>query len=289
MALISLLLALLIERVVHINARLQLDHVLQQYLYPAVPALINKGLAATLLLLTVPTVFMYGLLDIIGGLFYGVFTMLAWLVMLLMSFGGSDYRRDYRSYLKALSRNDLQAKGMYADCLNVNSAHFCPSVLTAAVAKQLVWMNYRFYFAVIFYFVLLGPVGLMFYVAARSYHKFIIQYPQASTPATACCHPNAAIHRIMRVIDWIPTRLTMLGYALVAEEQTALPKALRSWLDVSTSECELLGQVVYVGSQANVATDKCYDYTCYLVQLAKRNIVLFMTIISMFTLGGVIV
>jgi AmpE protein len=289
MALISLLLALLIERVVHLSAKLQLDSVLQRYLFPLLPSFINAGLFGTLVIITLPAILMYSLLDALAGLYYGIFTTLTWLVLLLMSFGGSDYRRDYRSYLKALSRNDLQAKGMYADCLNVNSAHFCPSALTAAVAKQLVWMNYRFYFAVIFYFVLLGPVGLMFYVAARSYHKFIIQYPQASTPATACCHPNAAIHRIMRVIDWIPTRLTMLGYALVAEEQTALPKALRSWLDVSTSECELLGQVVYVGSQANVATDKCYDYTCYLVQLAKRNIVLFMTIISMFTLGGVIV
>jgi AmpE protein len=287
MALISLLLALLIERIIHLNARFQLDDVLQRYLYPLLPSFVTKGVVATLLVLAIPTVLLYSLLDALNGLYYGLFTMLTWLLLLLMSFGGTDHRRDYRKYLKALSRNDLKAKGLYASCLDVNSAHFCPSLLTQAVGKQLVWINYRFYFAVIFYFVLLGPVGLMFYVAARSYHQYITQLHTQDTLQNQ--HLNhCGIHRIMRVIDWLPARITMLGYALVAEEQAALPKSLQSWRNFSTPEFELLGQVVYVASQTNVATDKCYDYTCYLVQLAKRNIILFMTVISLLTINGTI-
>ncbi|CAM2777751.1 regulatory signaling modulator protein AmpE [Moritella viscosa] len=281
MALISLLLALFIERVVHLSAKLQLDNVLQRYLYPLLPSFINQGLFGTLAIIALPTAVMYSLLDAISGLYYGAFTVLAWLMLLLMSFGGSDYRRDYRQYLKALSRNDLEAKGTYAGCLDVNCERFCATLLTEAVAQQLVWINYRFYFAVIFYFVVLGPVGLTMYVVARSYHKYIIQH-----------HNNqlnrSGIHRVMRVVDWLPARLTMFGYAVVAEEQAALPQSLRSWRDLSTPEFDLLGKVVCLASKANVTTDKCYDYTCYLVQLAKRNIIFFVTIISLLTINGTI-
>ena len=282
MALISLLLALFIERVVHLSAKLQLDHVLQRYLYPLLPSFINSGILGTLVIIALPTILMYSLLDALAGLYYGVFTVMAWLLLLLMSFGGSDYRRDYRQYLKALSRNDLKAKGIYASCLDVHSERFCSTLLTQAVAQQLVWINYRFYFAVIFYFVLAGPVGLTIYVVARSYHKYIIEHHGKQLQ-------RSGIHHIMRIVDWLPARLTMLGYALVAEEQAALPQSLRSWRDVSTPESELLSQVVYLASKANVATDKCYDYTCYLVQLAKRNIIFFVTIISLLTINGTII
>lgn len=282
MALIALLLALLIERVVHLSAKLQLDNVLQRYLFPLLPSFINAGLFGTLVIIALPAILMYSLLDALAGLYYGIFTVMTWLILLLMSFGGSDYRRDYRQYLKALSRNDLAAKGMYAGCLDVNSERFCATLLTTAVAQQLVWINYRFYFAVIFYFVVAGPIGLTLYVVARSYHKYMMQ--QHSKQLN-----RSGIHRIMRVVDWLPARLTMLGYALVAEEQAALPQSLRSWRDVSTPEFDLLGKVVYLASKANVETDKCYDYTCYLVQLAKRNIIFFVTVISLLTINGTII
>ena len=282
MVLISLLLALLIERVLHLSAKLQLDNVLQRYLYPLLPSFVNLGLFGSLVIIALPTAVMYSLLDAISGLYYGFFTLIAWLMLLLMSFGGSDYRRDYRQYLKALSRNDLEAKGMYAGCLDVNSDRFCSTVLTTAVAQQLVWINYRFYFAVIFYFVVAGPIGLTIYVVARSYHKYVIQFHNKQLN-------RSGIHRIMRVIDWLPARLTMFGFALVAEEQAALPQSLRSWRDVSTPEFDLLSKVVYLASKANVETDKCYDYTCYLVQLAKRNIILSMTVISLLTINGTII
>ncbi|PKH05077.1 regulatory signaling modulator protein AmpE [Moritella sp. Urea-trap-13] len=281
MALISLLLALLIERVVRLSGKLQLDNVLQRYLYPLLPSFINGGVFGTLMIIALPTALMYSLLTSIAGLYYGVLTVVAWLLLLLMSFGGSDYRRDYRQYLKALSRNDLEAKGIYAECLDVNSERFCATLLTQAVAQQLVWLNYRFYFAVIFYFVVAGPIGLTLYVVARSYHKYVMQHHSQLLN-------RSGIHRIMRIIDWLPARLTMVGYALVAEEQAALPQSLRSWRDVSTSEFDLLGKVVYLASKANVETDKCYDYTCYLVQLAKRNIIFFVTVISLLTINGTI-
>lgn len=282
MALISLLLALLLERVIHLNARLQLDDILQRYLYPYLPFFHNKGVVATLTVLLIPCVLVYAGLDLLNGLYYALPAVLAGLALLLISFGGSQYRKDYRKYLKALCRNDLKAKGMYATCLDVNSEHYCEDTLTQAVAKQLVWINYRFYFAVIFYFVLLGPVGLTFYVAARSYHRYITQQ-QAATVR------RSGIHILMRIIDWVPARLTMLGYALVAEEQTALPESLRAWRDLKTPEFECLGRVVFLASRKNVETAKCYDYTCYLVQLAKRNIILFITIISLLTIHGSVV
>lgn len=282
MALISLLLALLIERIVHLSAKLQLDNVLQRYLFPLLPSFINQGLLGTLVIIALPSALMYSLLDALSGLYYGFFTVLVWLVLLLMSFGGSDYRRDYRQYLKALSRNDLEAKGMYASCLDVQSERYCETLLTQAVAQQLVWINYRFYFAVIFYFAIAGPVGLAMYVTARSYHKFIIQ--QHSKQLN-----RSGIHKVMRIVDWLPARLTMFGYALVAEKQAGLPQSLRSWRDLSTPEFDLLAKVVYLASKANVETDKCYDYTCYLVQLAKRNIILFVTVLSLLTINGTII
>lgn len=74
MALISLLLALLIERVVHLSAKLQLDNVLQRYLFPLLPSFINGGLLGTLVIIALPAILMYSLLDALAGLYYGIFT-----------------------------------------------------------------------------------------------------------------------------------------------------------------------------------------------------------------------
>ena len=228
-----------------------------------------------------PTIAVYGLMEWIAGWYYGLPTMLLWLTLLLMSFGGSAHRHNYRKYLKALSRNDLVAKQKYANCLEVNSADCCPTKLTEQVAQQLVWINYRFYFAVIFYFVIAGPIGLTFYVAARSYYQFHNQQKGQQRVDTA-------IYYVIRILDWLPTRLTIVGFALVAETRCALPVSLKAWLDIKTPEFELLGKIMQQTSEGDVPSE-CYNHTCYQVQLAKRNIVLFMTVISLFTINGTLI
>lgn len=286
MALISLLIALLVERIIHLKASLQLDELLQAYLYPALPSFQRGGFFTTLSVLLIPTIAIFGLIEWIAGWYYGLPTMLLWLVLLLMSFGGSAHRHNYRKYLKALSRHDLVAKQKYADCLEVNSADCCPTKLTEQVAQQLVWINYRFYFAVIFYFVISGPIGLTFYVAARSYYQFSNQQQQLKTQQEQRTY--TAIYYVMRILDWVPSRLTIVGFALVAETRSALPTSLKAWLNIKTPEFELLGQIMYQVSQGD-APSECYNHTCYQVQLAKRNIVLFMTVISLFTINGTLI
>lgn len=282
MALISLLIALLVERVIHLRANLQLDAILQRYLYPLFPSFYQCNFFATLIVLTIPALLVHYLIESLSGLYFGIPIMVTWLLLLLMSLGGSAYRYHYRKYLKALSRHDLCAKEKYADCLEVNSADCCPSKLTEEVTKQLVWINYRFYFAVIFYFVIFGPVGLTFYVSARSYHRFVNQGHHDQIKSTV-------IYYVMRIMDWLPSRLTMLGFALVAGERKALPASLKTWYEFKISEFELMGHIVNQASETDAKTGECYNHTCHQVQLAKRNIVLFITVISLFTINGTLI
>lgn len=282
MALVSLLLALLIERILHLSPRFQLDELLQYYLYPRLPSFTGKGYIGTFTVLAMPTIVIYGLIDSGAGVFYGLLTMLAWLIVLLMSFGGTGHRQNYRKYLTALSEKDIPTKDKLAYSFDVDSDKCCPSKLTQEVANQLVWINYRFYFAVIFYFVLLGPIGTIFYVAARSFYQYINTNNQSDIT-------DFAITRMMYLMDWIPSRLTMLGFALVSDGNSALPQSLRAWLDFKTPASELLANVTNIATAKHQDMLECYGHTCYQVQLAKRNIILYMTVISLLTINGTLI
>lgn len=82
-------------------------------------------------------------------------------------------------------------------------------------------------FAVLFWFVILGPMGALLYRAAWC----LARSPASSTPVVADPF-DQAVTRLYGILSWVPARLTALGYALAG----GFEEAVCQWKDVPHAE-----------------------------------------------------
>ncbi len=75
-------------------------------------------------------------------------------------------------------------------------------------SKQIFEHSYQCIFARLFWFCLLGPVGLALYFFADSLRNFL-------QSKDVECNETSAVTIVLSVLDWIPVRLLGLTYALV--------------------------------------------------------------------------
>ena len=104
-----------------------------------------------------------------------------------------------------------------------------------ALQNALIWINFRFYLAPLFWFVVGGPygpvllVGYAFLRAAELAGKTPFPLERAS-----------GIDRILHVLDWIPVRLAGVAYALLGHGERALPAWFAALSDVHRPQYQVL-------------------------------------------------
>jgi AmpE protein len=230
MTLISILLALLIERLgvrsrpwqaaTYLSAMVPWQQRLPAWLW-----LISPALLVALLM----TVVDFWLLELLLGT-----------VLLLVCLGCWHYRQLYKQYLNASSRQDFVAADLVAQQMQHDMA--MPNGLS--MGQQLVWINFRYYAAVLFWFALGGAIGAVLYATLR----FATEAPSNANVAgetnlaagenldagakVAAADGGAATAErgnqqpshvalvqlaqgAIRVLDWLPLRLFGFGFALV--------------------------------------------------------------------------
>ena len=95
-------------------------------------------------------------------------------------------------------------------------------------------------------------------------------------------------HDILFYLDWLPVRITSLGYMFVGHFSKALPMWLESFFDGKKPTHEILIDVAQKSEDIMVNEDDCTAEPCLLVRLAKRNALLVLAAISALTLVGII-
>lgn len=267
MTLISLLLVLFVERVTTKSRYWQADFYSAKYLagWQKRNGLADEtSLLFLLLIIALPPVILFCLLT------FAIGQIIAFIIstgILMVCVGCPSVRATYKCYLQAANRGDMEACSLYED-------QICDSQQTPATFGQnLVWQNYRHYAAVILFFVLFGAPGALLYVLARA-----IQAQSAFENKTA--------NKLMHVLDWLPVRITSLGFLLVGHFSRALPIWLGHFLTPNISAKKLLVEVTRAAEEVEPDERDCTEEPCTLVKLAKRNILFLMAVISGLTLGG---
>lgn len=163
MTLISMLLALIIERLAvrsdawqarpYCQAYLKLtagsglsklaDHKLGRYLWILLP-----GVLVALVLLLVDN---------------RLLTLIVNTLVLLVGIGCWHYRQLYKQYLNAQERGDDEAAFLAMQQIR----HDSRSTVEESNGLLLVWLNFRYYAAVVFWFLLLGAFGVITYALLR--------------------------------------------------------------------------------------------------------------------------
>ncbi len=243
MNLIALLLGLVIERLAtrlfHIRRLRWLDRLIDAGFQAAQrlatwPALIPVMLLALLLALPVAaTSIVLG--DRLAGLPYVAFAI----IVLFFSLGPKDIGEDVDDYCKAIEDGDEERIRQSAKAIvesnvpdnELDRIHFVEEAVCVQANNRL--------FAVIFWFVLLGPLGAWAYRVTDLIRRRAVfsAARDEETDGTASLFRDAAI-TLHGWLAWLPARLTAIGYAAAGNFDAAIGawRAPSEQQDGSTSE-----------------------------------------------------
>jgi len=174
-----------------------------------------------LLLVVLLPVLLLGLLLIaLEPLAYGWLSLPLHLLVLLYSLGRGHSKRELGQFRDTWRRGDQEAAALVAERDLGLTAADAPGLLRA-VETRLLWGNYQGFFAVIFWYLLLGPM------AALAYRLLVLTCEHASTDAM-----RERAGQLLHAFDWPAVRVLLLSFGLVGNfvaVNRALLQELLNW------------------------------------------------------------
>lgn len=285
MALFSLLLALLIERTTSLTSTWQYQHWFSFWVRKVSAFFEPTSISFSVIAITIPTLSAYLLLQLVEGILFGLISLVLWTVLALVCIGCVHYRNLYKRYLLSVCQLDTQGSyHLAAQLLDVEEINVTnETMLGTRVGRQLSWINYRFYCALVFMMIIGGPVAVVFYASLRALDlmAFKQQLP-----------PMAMIRRMLFLLDWLPARLVALAYVLVGNFANAINVWFSLTINWQAPAYDVVSKVAMASEQMSKSQGEqgvCMQSTCRLVSLAKRTLMLLVVIMSLLTIFGYLI
>lgn len=229
-------------------------------------------------------------------------------VILIICFGCVGTRESFKQYLQSAFRGEETTTALHHQQLLQDK-----NLPQMGFGQALIWLNYRYYIAIMLYFVLFGAPGVVFYrlittvIEQENNKKKLDECNDATEQASEAetvsqpldeehevnNPPNVETgcqnhHDVVFWLDWLPVRITSFGYMFVGHFTKAMPTWLDSLLDFQKPAHRVLIEVAEKSEDIMVNENDCTAEPCLLVRLAKRNVLLVLAVISVFTLAGII-
>jgi len=181
------------------------------------------------------------LLWVLEPVAYGLLALPIHLIVVIYSLGRGDLLADLGPFRDAWRREDLQAATHVAKRdLNIDADN--GEQLLGRVQGHLLWQAYQSFFAVIFWYFLLGPV------AALSYRLLALAAEHSLNPGVA---ERAA--QLRHAFDWVPVRLLAASFALVGNFVAVSRVMLHELLNWNISAADLIDKVGLVAGEIPTA------------------------------------
>jgi AmpE protein len=301
MTLIVLLLVLITERVGLRAPHWQVQTYLNYYISIALTkySKTKASKISLLLFIATPAVIVYLVLYLLNS---GLITFIVSLLGLAICIGNPQSRALYRQYLNAVGRGDREAQFVLHSQLaqeptiieesDVNQSVDLDDETQSNIVKQetlgetLIWINFRYYAVPIFYFVVLGIAGVVFY----STLLYLVEFKgikQGDALKKCDAHNKKDLELWLEWSYWLPSRLVSLGFMVVGNFHKGLETWLKYAANFSKSSKEMLCQVA-------MASEKNTDFSEgnnaeHMVRLTKRNMGLFLVVVALLTLYGQVI
>jgi AmpE protein len=311
MSLLSLLIALAVDRTLSSKAwRFHYYYQRYQHFFSQNFTAVQGKTASTVFILlpVLITVFLLHLID--NELLELVLSTL----ILIVCFGCVTTRNSYKEYLKSAFRGEETTTEMHHQQLLTDK-----NLPELGFGQALIWLNYRYYIAIMLYFVVFGAAGAIFYrllttvieqkntkatgsaieecseevqeatQEANQEESTVTQNEIHESQNTPDLHSGCKSHHdVLFWLDWLPVRIASFGYMFVGHFSKAMPTWLESIFDSRKPTHKVLIDVAQKSEDIMVNDDDCTAEPCLLVRLAKRNVLLILAVISILTLTGFI-
>lgn len=261
MIVLSLFVALMLERLRVTPAGWQLDNTARQfnnwlYEHDTFSSARKNDVFGPLILLIPALLLAVIMLLGVGGLA----TFFINVAVLTLAFGCRPYSDALKRWYLAIARDDKETQQEAADLIMDGNGNI-------SLGQQLVWLNFRYYFSVVLWFVIFGAPGVLGYTILRANEHHIGQ--------------------LMGWVDWLPVRVAGLAFLFVGH----FTRAMHAWLEsiglVQNSQETLLQ--LAVAAEDIPADDEKNVEPQAMLGLARRATILLLAVIALATLLGWIV
>ena len=284
MTLFTTLLVLIVERLFKLGEHWHLDHRLEAFFR----RIKNFSMLRTLGMTAIAMGITFLLLRALEGLLFNAPTLAVWILIGLLCVGAGKVRLHYHAYLNAASRDDAHAREAMANELTLihgvppecNEREFLRELQNA-----LLWINFRFYLAPLFWFIVggsWGPVTLIGYAFLRAWQSWLARYQNPHQRL------QSGVDAILHVVDWIPVRLAGVVYALLGHGEKALPAWFASLADLRTSQYQVLTRLAQFSLARESHTGKV-ETPKAAVSMAKKASFVVVVVIALLTIYGTLI
>ncbi|TWC11901.1 MULTISPECIES: regulatory signaling modulator protein AmpE [unclassified Pseudomonas] len=239
MSFLVLLLAVWIEKFSALRQRVQRDGAWLGELnrIEATPRWVNRPWLVLLAMVLLPVALLALLLWVLEPLAYGLLVLPVHLLVVIYSLGRGDLLAELGPFRDAWRREDLQA-AIHVAKRDLGIEADNGEQLLERVQGHLLWQAYQSFFAVIFWYFLLGPV------AALSYRLLALAAEHSRNPGVA---ERAA--QLRHAFDWVPVRLLAASFALVGNFVAVSRVMLHELLNWNISAAQLVDKVGLVAGE----------------------------------------
>ena len=233
MSFLVLLLALWIEKFSALRHRVQRDGgwIRELNKLESSERLAGKPWLVLTILVLFPVALLALLLVVLEPVAYGLLALPVHLLEVIYSLGRGDLLGGLGPFRDAWRREDLQAAAHVAK-RDLNICADSGEELLDRVQGHLLWEAYQSFFAVIFWYFLLGPV------AALAYRLLALAEEHGTNPALV---ERAA--QLRHAFDWVPVRLLAASFALVGNFVAVGRVMLHELLNWNISAAQLINKV----------------------------------------------
>lgn len=239
MSFLVLLLAVWIEKFSALRHRTQRDGgwVRELHKLESSPRLINHPWWVLVILVLLPVALLGLLLVVLEPVAYGLLALPVHLLVVIYSLGRGDLQGGLGPFRDAWRREDLQAAAHVAK-RDLDICADSGEQLLERVQGHLLWQAYQSFFAVIFWYFLLGPV------AALSYRLLALAETHGKNPAVVECATQ-----LRHAFDWVPVRLLAASFALVGNFVAVSRVMLHELLNWNISAAQLIERIGLVAGE----------------------------------------
>lgn len=181
---------------------------------PSLPGWLRQGFPGLLILLLPPVLLVGMLQQLLANSLFGLAGVVFAALVLLYSLGPQDLDSQIDQFAQAVEEDDEpRARAIAAEIISDEPPVSEPA-FSQAVAESTLYLANQRLFAVLFWFMLLGPMGAILYrMASRLPHL-----DQANRDLGF--YLNAK--QLLSILNWLPARLTALCYAIAGSFEDAL-------------------------------------------------------------------
>ncbi len=177
-----------------------------------------EGVGGMLAALTPPLLFIALIQAWLGQSLAGVPSLIFATVVLVYCLGPGNLDAQVQTFTESLEdEDDDLTEEVACDLLGDEPARSRPSLLGQVVRAIPVEAFHRL-FAVLFWFLVLGPLGALLYRLARHLQAFAADHGELDPGF------RGAARRLVRILDWAPARLTIISYALCGSFEETLTR-----------------------------------------------------------------